>query len=494
MLLVLFVDPHLASEPGLAAFVREQASTGRFRQGLRLPPLDVVCDRLGPIRRCELSAAYAACLRSPEHRVLASRTFDELRPEIERRLLRVAQAGSETVDPEGIAAGVLTADSAWASSLRRDFPRVAVLTLDGARSLEWDVPSAHGRRPRFEPSHGLRVLDDGAALARAPAVGLDLGGSLRGAQLGRLLGEGGEGWVFEVLGAGAEPLVCKVFRKPSAWRRAKLERMLAVEPRAGVAWPRALAFDSRDQWLGFVLPRLDGTDLARVLRRVLASPTQPRVEMVELARHALARVASVHDSGALVGDLHPRNLLVSGGTVALLDADSFQLEGFPCPVGNVEYLHPDLLGLDLRGVLRSAVHERFAVATLVFQCLMGGQSPYAHVGGGSQVENQQKHYFPYALGRKSLAQVPLLAAGPFARMWKHLSAELQAAFVQSFEALAPPLLPEWERLLAAYAAALRAGQYSPDNVPASARAPARASARAPAQAPARPAPRARAHP
>ena len=54
-------------------------------------------------------------------------------------------------------------------------------------------------------------------------------------------------------------------------------------------------------------------------------------------------------------------------TVYLVDTDSYQVETYPCPVYMPPFLHPELVGQDLRSLLRTMKHEHFAVATLPCQ-------------------------------------------------------------------------------------------------------------------------------
>lgn len=478
---IVFVDPFTFASgrfPSIAAAFNAARGPMGARTSLRVPSLRAVEERIAPAARAPLEAWLLGRPRGDAARRLSSERFDDLRPEILRRIHNVARQAN------GPAIAVLTSDVDWAGELHRTYPGLPLLAFDGRRVGPWFAsaapPSTEGgvaldapREP--SPAARLRPIDDGPTVERPPpAIGAALGGARRGGRLGRCLASGGEGWIHEVVlpgdSAPSRSLVCKVVKRPSAWRRAKLERMLSVAQRpSGTAWPTELVTDARGGWLGFLLPKVSGEELQRVLQRVWsqdpdhARPT--RGALARLARRAVARIEEVHALGALVGDVQPKNLLVLADDVTLIDADSFQLDGYPCPVGVVEFLHPELLGRDLKQTLRTPLHERFAVATLVFQTLMARQSPYAHIGGASPLENQRKGLFPYRVGAGGLRAVPHGPRGPTARMWGHLSPELRRAFRASFEDGAPPDLSRWGELLVEYEQALANGHYSDDAIP-----------------------------
>jgi hypothetical protein len=485
---IVFIDPfsfvHEAF-PQLAALVTAGRGPGGVRTSLRVPHIDAVREECAPATRQRLEAWLRSKRRGDALRPLSSGRFEQIRPEILRRLHNVASHSN------GPAVAVLTLDVEWAHELHRSYPGLPLLRYEGRGVCQWFASPAPAPRhevvreaPREEPREvqerrpsvaRLRRLDDGPTADRLPlAAGLALGGALRGGTLGRCIASGGEGWIQQVVlpdeTAASRTLVCKVLKRPSAWRRSKLEWMLAVPQRpSGAAWPTALVGDARGDWLGFLLPKVPGDELQHVLQRVWSAgddslrPT--RRQLARLAQQSVARIEEVHALGVLVGDVQPKNLLATDDDVVLIDTDSFQVDGYPCPVGIVEFLHPELLGRDLKQTLRTPLHERFAVATLVFQTLMGRQSPYAHIGGGTPLENQRKGHFPYRAGVGGLRGVPQGSRGPTARMWGHLSPELQQAFRASFEDRTPPELPVWRALLAEYEEALGNGLYSNEAIP-----------------------------
>ncbi|RML94152.1 hypothetical protein APX70_07765, partial [Pseudomonas syringae pv. maculicola] len=63
-----------------------------------------------------------------------------------------------------------------------------------------------------------------------------------------------------------------------------------------------------------------------------------------------------------------QNLLVTQDSTKLwmVDTDSFQIEGFPCPVGTVNFTAPEIQGVNYGTFMRTKEHELFAVATMLF--------------------------------------------------------------------------------------------------------------------------------
>jgi DNA-binding helix-hairpin-helix protein with protein kinase domain len=83
-----------------------------------------------------------------------------------------------------------------------------------------------------------------------------------------------------------------------------------------------------------------------------------------------------------VGDINHSNALVNGNAlVHFIDADSFQVRHqgtlHRCTVGVPEFTPPELQGLNLSTVERTAQHDRFGLAILIFKLLFMGRHPFA---------------------------------------------------------------------------------------------------------------------
>ncbi len=123
------------------------------------------------------------------------------------------------------------------------------------------------------------------------------------------------------------------------WREQKLRLMCSRPIRSPcVAWPREILYDELRRFVGVLMPRADGVPLgAFAFHAVLLTnqfPPWTRYDLTRLCLNLSESVHTLHRYGVILGDLHPGNVLVSpDGTVHWVDADSFQIEDYPCSVG-----------------------------------------------------------------------------------------------------------------------------------------------------------------
>ncbi|PYE52731.1 hypothetical protein [Deinococcus yavapaiensis] len=209
--------------------------------------------------------------------------------------------------------------------------------------------------------------------------------------LGRLLGRGGEGSVYEVASRPEE--VVKLYeRRPSerdARKIALMTRAVTPELVDVGAWPLGSVHDASGVPVGVRLPRIPASyrplhDLTASRFRAEHFPQADWRFLVRVARHLAQAVDVVHRHGHVIGDLNPNNILVGpDARVRFIDVDSFQVtfgrEVFPCGVGTEAFTPPELQGHDLRSVRRTRSHDRFGLATAVFLLLFSGRYPFAGV-------------------------------------------------------------------------------------------------------------------
>jgi len=206
------------------------------------------------------------------------------------------------------------------------------------------------------------------------------------------LARGGEGVILSL--EGHTDCLAKLYLPGQATgaRAAKLSAMLSDPPRdemwerfrhASITWPLALLEEDR-RFVGYLMPRIHGG-------LSLLNAYNPRArDCLGLDWHAQHQVAknlctalhALHVKGYVMGDLNPRNILVTDrGLVTLVDTDSFQVRAgerlYRCPVGVPEYTPRELQGLRFDQVDRTPEHDRFGLGVLVFQLLMDGFHPFA---------------------------------------------------------------------------------------------------------------------
>ena len=155
--------------------------------------------------------------------------------------------------------------------------------------------------------------------------------------------------------------------------------------------------------------------------------------LIHAAANLSRAFAVVHEHGHLIGDVNHANVLVSSqATVRLIDCDSFQIQAgshrFLCEVGVSTHVPPELQGGSLR-VLRTADHDSFGLAVLIFQILFMGRHPYSgHFLGPGEMPIEKairEHRFAYgpSAGSRQMRQPPntldlMAASKPIANLFQ----------------------------------------------------------------------------
>ena len=206
-------------------------------------------------------------------------------------------------------------------------------------------------------------------------------------KLGQEIGAGGNGVVYAV--ARHPELVAKISKHALA--RHDVDKLDALVYGATpdllsvAAWPIDCLKTGTGHVVGFVMPRiLDARPLYELYSprsRVQHFPSADFRFLVHTAANVARLFAAVHKAGFIAGDVNHSNILVRlNGTVAAVDCDSFQVgDGarFPCLVGTELFVPPELMGAALGATRRTANHDNFGLAVLVFHLLFMGRHPFA---------------------------------------------------------------------------------------------------------------------
>ncbi|KML60469.1 hypothetical protein VL15_08745 [Burkholderia cepacia] len=240
-------------------------------------------------------------------------------------------------------------------------------------------------------------------------------------QLGKKLGQGGEGVVFDTTHKG-ETVAAKIYSHAlPPERQAKLRAMAQVGDtylKQIAAWPISVLLTQRLGPVGgFTMPKFSGYQPVHQLYGVSSRrQTFPKADfsfLVGTARNIAAAFDAIHAHGHAIGDVNENNIIVSHqGTVKLLDCDSFHVNtataSFPCTVGVPHYTPPELQGLNtFHGITRTANHDNFGLAVLIFQLLFMARHPFSGVPktpGDLQLERSIKE-FRFAYGADRLARL-----------------------------------------------------------------------------------------
>lgn len=290
-------------------------------------------------------------------------------------------------------------------------------------------------------------------------------------KLGRELGHGGEGKVYAVENQAG--LAAKIYRPEIRQsRQAKITTIVAEKwhkTATEVAFPIDTVWDNKGMFHGFTMRLLGG-------RRPIHEAYNPSTRrqhfpkatypfLIRIALNTANAVAKVHATGCVVGDLNHSGFLVApDATVSLIDADSFQVRSsgqlFPCRVGVPEYTAPELQGVNLSSVLRTANHDAFGLAALIFYILFLGRHPFAGrpVGGGDALEMNEaikSLAFAYSLqqANRKLAPPP---HGPTLKDLPHPLADMfERAFGMEGVSSGRPSAVDWIKALSSFESLLK---------------------------------------
>ncbi|QQS10747.1 MAG: hypothetical protein IPK81_13970 [Rhodospirillales bacterium] len=297
--------------------------------------------------------------------------------------------------------------------------------------------------------------------------------------LGRLVGRGGEGAVYEI--ASDANAVAKIYHQPLAPDRAEKIRAMAALRTDNLdklaAWPLGLVKRRTGEAVGLTMPRVVGhRDIHH-----LYSPKSRRTDfqkanwqfLIRAATNAARAFATIHASGCVIGDVNPGGVMVAqDARVRLIDCDSFQIQAngrsFLCRVGVPHFTPPELQDKDLSKVVRTANHDNFGLAVMVFLILFMGRHPYAgrYLGAGDMpIEKAiSEHRFVYGAGRAAAQMQPPpgtpaldIASAEVARLFER-------AFARGATAGGRPTATEWVEALAALERRLKACSRNPSHV------------------------------
>lgn len=286
------------------------------------------------------------------------------------------------------------------------------------------------------------------AVAPASAQSATVLGPLTGTRSGQTyrlsqeIGAGGNGVIYTV--SRRPELVAKIHKhhlaqhdvdKLDALTRGATPELLSV-----AAWPIDLLKSAKGQVVGFVMPRiLEARPLFELYSprsRIQHFPSADFRFLLHAAANVARLFGAVHQAGFICGDVNHSNILARQmGTVAAVDCDSFQVgdgSRFPCPVATELFVPPELMGADLGTTRRTANHDNFGLAVLIFHLLFMGRHPFAgrFLGKGEMPIERAiaECRFAYSGDQRRTQMAP----PPFTPPMETVGSELGRLFEQAF--------------------------------------------------------------
>ena len=310
------------------------------------------------------------------------------------------------------------------------------------------------------------------------------------------VGGGGEGVVYAVNRPGdGKKIAVKVFSEKTLnenEKRDSLSRKIAAMVEIGkrdncalinfpmAAWPQLSVYGEDGAFVGYGMRLAEGKTLLRLAHPMLYKehfPGMDREKVADMLFRLWESAQFLHARDICIGDVNLTNFLCNDRYEGCwIDADSFQVGGFPCPVGRPEMTPPEHLDKNYEDIVRTPRSDLFSLAILTFQCLMLGRHPYDHIGGeGNSVDNLRKGHFPYTTGNAPPGKQGAVPTGPWYRMWSHYTFKIKKLFARAFkegagDPLKRPSSGEWMSTLKEYVGVLRSptayGKHSRDMKPA----------------------------
>ncbi len=282
-------------------------------------------------------------------------------------------------------------------------------------------------------------------------------------QIGRELGKGGEGAVYEV--PANHHVVAKLYNThhtPDALKQAKLRFMATTADKellSYAAWPQETLHKTRNgPVVGFLMPKVSG----RAPIHMLYSPAHRRQDypqaawdfLLFAARNTAAAFAAIHNHGHVLGDVNQGNVLAGADSkVVLIDTDSFQINAngtvHLCKVGVAHFTPPELQGgAGFDRISRNGNNDNFGLALLIFHLLFGGRHPYSGVplradAGEALEKDIQAFRYAYASDGQKRGFKPPPKSIPITIVPDQIRAMFTAAFTENGSKGGRPTAQQW---------------------------------------------------
>lgn len=242
--------------------------------------------------------------------------------------------------------------------------------------------------------------------------------------------KGGEGTLHRLTN---DPMACAKILIPSCRskdRINKLQAMAAMRPKDlitgnfRVTWPTGLLYDQNKKFCGFLMPlafngsieldkfilKLQNQDPIWFSKYNLsASSKQTMLNRVKLCTNIAVAMHKVHFHKCVFGDMKPKNIMVThSGCVTVVDADSFQINGFPATAMTPEFAPPEAAKKNTPNI--ASTWDDFSLAAVIYYVLVG-LHPYTgsfRNGNGSIADNILQGFYVHGVNKNHAIAIPML--------------------------------------------------------------------------------------
>ncbi len=256
--------------------------------------------------------------------------------------------------------------------------------------------------------------------------------------------------------------VVKVYKsnKLTERKKAKIDKLQTIGIKDDhICSPISKVTDKSGAFIGFTMKKSGSTKSGKTLKQRLMFfdsegfsgwTRKDIVQMMVMIINLLFKLYSMPNHQILIGDINLDNFIVhSPVDVYLVDVDSVQIDEFPCPVGQDNFVPAELQGVQFANLLRKPEHEMFSIACLLFLCLFNNKNPFACIDGETPAQNIKAGNFPYLPDGTVTDSVP---SGNWQYYWAFLPDYMRGAFCNSFSAEPSKRtkISKWKELLERY--------------------------------------------
>lgn len=222
----------------------------------------------------------------------------------------------------------------------------------------------------------------------------------------------------------------------------KAKRMLQEKIEIpGVCWPVDIINDTNGCFVGILVPASRGVQLTRSVFNGATGLTQffpqwSKKDLCILAITILDKIQRMHELGIMFGCINPASIyIMAAKEVYFVDADSWQIEGYPALSHNQTFSPPEVLRTGRTQLMYTLDQENYQMAVLTFMLMMPGKFPYAKGRNADERDSIMDMSFPFSVGggmrRSQDAERP---SGIWRIVWDHLPYQLCDSFYNTFHA------------------------------------------------------------